>query len=86
MKDLLIKNNTYGLPEIKINNSHMKYSGSEDGINSKTDVIYSEVDLRLNFDKLYAEAFKWRFDILDIPFMCEPLNFTKFPKCLEENL
>ena len=84
LKDLL-HNNTYGLPEIRVNKSNLKYSGSEDGINYKTDVVYSEVDLRLNFDKLYAEAFK-RTDRFDIPFMCEPLNFTKFPKCREENI
>lgn len=85
MQDLL-HNNTYDLPEIRVNNSFLKYSGSEDGINSKTDVIYSEVDLRLNFDKLYAEAFKRQIDLLDVSFMCEPLNFTKFPECREENL
>ena len=53
----MVTTNGHGLPEIKIDNSHVKISGSEEAA-TLMDVIFTSVGLELNFNKIYKEAYK----------------------------
>ena len=49
-------NNSYDLPEIRIDNSELKFSGTDEGYIKKTDIVFSRVIFRANYDKLYNKT------------------------------
>ena len=46
-----------GYPEIKIDNSHVELSGSEETL-TPLELIYTKVAIEFNFNKVYEEAYK----------------------------
>ena len=52
----MVTTNGHGLPEIKIDNSHVKISGSEEAA-TLMDLIFTSVGLEFNFNMIYKEAY-----------------------------
>ena len=46
-----------GYPEIKIDNSHVEFSGSEETL-TPLELIYTKVAIEFNFNKVFEEAYK----------------------------
>ena len=46
-----------GYPEIKIDNSHVEFSGSEETL-TPLDLTYTKVAIEFNFNKVYDEAYR----------------------------
>ena len=53
----MVTTNGHNLPEIKIDNSHVKISGSEEAA-TLMDVIFTSVGLEFNFNRIYKEAYQ----------------------------
>ena len=52
----MVAENSHGLPEIKIDSSHIKISGSQEA-RTLMDQIHTKVGLELNYDKIFHQAF-----------------------------
>ena len=46
-----------GYPEIKIDNSHVEFSGSDETL-TPSDLTYTKVAIEFNFNKVFEEAYK----------------------------
>ena len=60
----MVTTNGHGLPEIKVDNSFIKISGSEEAA-TLMDLIFTSVGLEFNFNKICKEAYqRCRDDIM----------------------
>ena len=53
----IVTNNSHGFSEIQIDKSQIKISGSEEAA-TLMDVMYTDIGLEFNFNRVYQEAYQ----------------------------